>query len=275
MIRFIYFISIFCFPLFSLGQNLTLIDLNVRYDNPNDGDNAWANRKASTLDWLKKQEADLYFFQEVLQHQYTDLKETLSGFLCYGVGREDGNSKGEHCPIFYKTDRFDLKDTLTIWLSPNPDTPSKGWDAACERVATLVILTDKKDGQILVCVNTHWDHVGKMAQEKSATLILQLLELFPSQYTILGGDFNVTANHPGILSLSQELSLLQNNDKRNTYHGFNENIEFNDGPIDFVLTSKDLKATNHQYFRHSNDGKLLSDHDAIRVELIKNENKVK
>lgn len=269
MIRLFLLFSSFCVPIFSLCQSLILVDLNIRYDNPSDGENAWRKRKVSTLGWLKDQEADLYFFQEVLHHQYIDLQEKLDGYQYYGVGREDGNKKGEYCPIFYKTDRFDLKDTLTIWLSLNLTIPGKGWDAACERVATLVILTDKRDGQTLVCINTHWDHVGKIAQEKSAELILQLLELCPSPYTLIGGDFNVTSDHIGIQNLSRQLPLVKTSEIRNTYHGFQTAIESSHGPIDLIFASEKLKATKYQYFRHANNGQLLSDHDAIRVELIK------
>jgi hypothetical protein len=45
----------------SLAQGLTLVDLNLRYDNPADGENAWGNRKKTTINWLKNQNADLYF----------------------------------------------------------------------------------------------------------------------------------------------------------------------------------------------------------------------
>ncbi len=270
--RFFLLISTALLPIWITGQNLSLVDLNLRYDNPNDGENAWENRKKSTLDWLKSQAADIYFFQEVLHHQYNELRSTFNNHHSYGVGREDGISKGEYCPIFYNKDRFDVKDTLTIWLSPHPSLPSKGWDAACERVATLVILTDKQDGQILVCINTHWDHVGKIAQQKSAEIILQLLELCPSPYTILGGDFNVTSEHIGIQNLSRLLLLVNTAERRDTYHGFNDTIENDQGPIDLIMTCRNLKATKYQYFRHSNEGQLLSDHDAIRVEMIKMNN---
>ena len=272
MIRLSGFIIGLIVPIISFAQSLTLVDLNLRYDNPNDGVNAWGNRKKTTLNWLKNQDADLYFFQEVLHHQYIDLQEQLDGYQSYGVGREDGHQKGEYSPIFFKTNRFELKDTLTIWLSPNPAFPGKGWDAACERVATLVILTDKQDGQILVCINTHWDHVGKIAQQKSAEIILQLLELCPSPYTILGGDFNVTSEHIGIQNLSRQLPLVKTPERRDTYHGFNDTIENDQGPIDLIMTCRNLKATKYEYFRHSNDGQLLSDHDAIRVDMIKMNN---
>jgi endonuclease/exonuclease/phosphatase family metal-dependent hydrolase len=256
-------------PLFSIAQSLTLVDLNLRYDNPQDGVNAWSNRKKTTLNWLKNQDADLYFFQEVLHHQYIDLQEQLDGYQSYGVGREDGHEKGEYCPVFFKTNRFELKDTLTVWLSPNPTVPSKGWDAACERIATLVILNDKLDNKTLVCINTHWDHIGKIAQEKSAEMIRTLLDLSPATFQILGGDFNVTAAHPGIQKLSEQLNLMRADNSRDTYHGFKDAIITENGPIDLVFASDALKATKCQYFRHSLEGKLLSDHDALLIEWTK------
>ncbi len=259
-------------PLFSIAQSLTLVDLNLRYDNPQDGVNAWSNRKKTTLNWLKNQDADLYFFQEVLHHQYIDLQEQLDGYQSYGVGREDGHEKGEYCPVFFKTNRFELKDTLTIWLSQNSAVPSKGWDAACERIASLVILNDKLDNKTLVCINTHWDHIGKIAQEKSAEMISTLIDLCPAPYQILGGDFNVTSNHTGLQKISEKLNLMQARDSRDTYHGFKDEITTENGPIDLIFSSDALKATKLEYFRHSTEGKLLSDHDAISVEWIKVKN---
>ena len=251
------------------AQSLTLVDLNIRYDNPADGQNAWSNRKKTTLNWLKNQNADLYFFQEVLHHQYLDLQEELVGYASYGVGREDGKEKGEYSPIFYQSERFDLIESMTIWLSPTLNMPSKGWDAACERIATIVVLKDKKDDQPLLCINTHWDHMGKIAQDSSAALISDLLFALPARYQIVGGDFNVTPEHPGIQGLSQQLLLIETQDPRNTYHGFNDEIKNSNGPIDLIFSSAALKATKFQYFRHSSEGRLLSDHDAILFEWTK------
>ncbi len=256
----------------SLAQGLTLVDLNLRYDNPTDGENAWCTRKKTTLPWLKNQHADLYFFQEVLHHQYLDLQEQLRSYQSYGVGREDGQEKGEYSPIFFKSERFEMIESMTIWLSPTINTPSKGWDAACERIATVVVLKDKKDDQPLLCINTHWDHVGTVAQDNSADLISSLLYSLPSSYQIVGGDFNVTAAHPGIQSLATQLHLLKNDDPRNTYHGFSEEVSSSIGAIDMVFSSDALKATKLEYFRLSTEGKLLSDHDAISVEWIKVKN---
>lgn len=51
-----------------------------------------------------------------------------------------------------------------------------GWDAALTRIATWVKLQDKKTGQILMVVNTHFDHIGTEARRNSALLIIEKLK---------------------------------------------------------------------------------------------------
>src|SRR3546814_18448319 len=56
----------------------------------------------------------------------------------------------------------------TFWLSPTPDVPSKGWDAALPRIATWARLRDRTADRDLLVVNTPFDHVGEVAREESA-----------------------------------------------------------------------------------------------------------
>ena len=42
----------------------------------------------------------------------------------------------------------------------------KGWDAACERVATWAIFKDKKSGKEFFFLNTHLDHMGQVARHE-------------------------------------------------------------------------------------------------------------
>ena len=44
--------------------------------------------------------------------------------------------KGEFCPIFFNTYRFELIESETFWLSETPEKISVGWDAALERICT-------------------------------------------------------------------------------------------------------------------------------------------
>ena len=86
-----------------------------------------------------------------------DLKDTYSVF---GEGRRE-DRKGEGTPIFYKTDRFDLLDWGSFWLSETPDVPgSKNWDASVTRIATWSKFLDKKTKKKFFYINTHFDHKG-------------------------------------------------------------------------------------------------------------------
>lgn len=62
-----------------------------------------------------------------------------------GVGRNDGKTKGEAVPVFWKKDKFRLRNETRggvgergwthFWLSEQPDVVgSVGWDAVSESV---------------------------------------------------------------------------------------------------------------------------------------------
>ena len=109
---------------------------NIRYANPNDGKDVWKNRKSTVAKYLA--DKDVFGLQEVTETQYDDLKAALPNHATYGVGRDDGESGGEHAPIFYRKDRFESLDQGTFWLSETPkEVGKKGWDAALPRTCYM------------------------------------------------------------------------------------------------------------------------------------------
>ena len=48
--------------------------------------------------------------------------------------------------IYYRDADFELEKSGTFWLSETPDQVSMGWDAACKRTCTWVLLR-KADGR--------------------------------------------------------------------------------------------------------------------------------
>lgn len=125
-------------------QDLTVMTLNMRYDNPEDGVNNWRFRSERVGELIRSEAVDLLGTQEVLANQFDDLQALLPGYCAVGVGREDGARAGEFNAVFFRSDRFELLDSGVFWLSEDPETPgSKGWDGACERLATWVVLRDK------------------------------------------------------------------------------------------------------------------------------------
>ena len=140
-----------------IGDRLRVMTYNIRMDNPGDGDNQWKFRKDLAAEMVK--------FHEVL--------DRLPEFAYVGVGREDGKTKGEYAPIFYRKDRFTVEKSGNFWLAEDMNAVGKkGWDAACERVATWAILKDKNTGKRLFFLNTHLDHMGKVARHEGALLVI-------------------------------------------------------------------------------------------------------
>ena len=147
---------------------LSVCTFNVRYDNPADTI-TWNERKNEVA--LAMRYFDIVGVQEVLPNQYDDLKTTLQKHASFGTGR-NADGSGEACPIFWNADRFDFLRGETRWLSLNPKLHgSVGWDADLPRIATLVVLFDRKRQQTIRVINTHWSHVGEEARLNAAALV--------------------------------------------------------------------------------------------------------
>lgn len=258
----------FVSPVFS--QELKIITYNIRYDNPNDGKNAWTNRKEEMVTFLKDQNADLMGFQEVLSGQMKFLKSNLGAYQSVGVGREDGKNKGEFSPVFFKKDEFELIDFFTLWLSETPDRPSKGWDAALERIATFVKLKNKISNQLFIVVNTHFDHVGVKARTESSKLILRKIdEIFNGEKVVFMGDLNSEPATDAVQEIlkngfSDSFLCDSRSGPEATFSGF-ENTNYNEGPrIDYIFL-KNWSCQNYTVLTPMNNSSNLSDHLPVKI----------
>ena len=91
---------------------MNVMSYNIRYDNSGDKDNQWKFRRDFAADLVKFHEADVFGAQEVLNNQLNDLLDRLPEYAYVGVGREDGKTKGEYAPIFYRKDRFSVEKAV-------------------------------------------------------------------------------------------------------------------------------------------------------------------
>src|SRR5687768_5446628 len=112
---------LFLFPAVLFAQSsddrnaLRVMTFNIRYNEPRDGINMWANRKTKVSDVVRFHKADLVGIQEAQYNQIQDLEKLLPGFAWCGVGRDGANS-GEFSAILYRKSRFKLLATNTFWL---------------------------------------------------------------------------------------------------------------------------------------------------------------
>src|SRR5690606_14028040 len=215
-----FLIALLVAPLLSIGQKLNVASYNIRYANPDDakrGD-GWERRVPVIASQVHFFDFDLMGVQEALARQLEDLDKLLIEYDRIGVGREDGKTGGEYSAIFYKKDRFRLLDHDTFWLSETPEKPSKGWDAALNRICTWGKFRDKESKKEFFYFNLHMDHRGQEAREKSTLLVLEKIrEIAGKAPVFLSGDFNFGQSHPnyalivnsGFLKDSYELAPVR------------------------------------------------------------------
>lgn len=265
------------FPFATTAQTeIKVMSYNIRFDRKEDGENWWEKRKQRVADLMNFYYADFIGGQEVLPQQLKYLTDSLKGYDYIGVGRDDGKQKGEHSCIWYKKERFELIRQSTFWLSPNPDSIVKGWDAAIKRVCTYGLFRDKKTKQYCWVFNTHFDHIGKQARLESAKLITRKIrELNTKNYpVIVTGDFNSRPEEePAQYMLkhmrnSRDASAVVHGNA-DTWNGFKFN-EKPDGCIDYIFISNDprVKVKNFGTLTDSYDMKYPSDHFPIMATLL-------
>ena len=259
---------------------LNVMTFNIRMDTKEDGANPWRNRKDLAADLVKFHSVDLFGAQEVLNHQLNDLLTRLPEYAYIGVGREDGKTKGEYAAIFYKKDRFVLEDSGNFWLAEDINAVGKkGWDAACERVATWGIFKDKESGKKFFFLNTHLDHMGKVARHEGASLVLdEAHKLAKGLPVIVTGDFNATPdddpikvltdkNDPRHITHSREIASLKYGPEW-TFHDYgripNEKREW----IDYIFVKGDIKVLRNGVLTDTLNNLYPSDHCPVMATLI-------
>ena len=83
----------------------------------------WSSRRPALATALEAVQPDILCVQEALPGQLCFLEQTLPNHHRAGVGRDDGRAGGEHCAIFFESDRFAKLDEATFWLEEPSDQP--------------------------------------------------------------------------------------------------------------------------------------------------------
>lgn len=255
------------------AQTLRVATYNMRYDNPGDSLNSWKYRLPVIVQMVQFYDFDIFGGQELLSHQVDGLSKDLPGYAYTGVGREDGEKKGEFSPVFYKKDKFRLLKKGTFWLSPTSDKPSKGWDAALERICSWAQLEDIASGFRFYVFNTHFDHRGEQARLESATLINEKIKSIAGNTpVILTGDFNFDQRHEAFTKLNagivkdafglSPIKMALNG----TFNSFNIS-SVTDRRIDHILVSSQFSVTRYGILTDSYNAKFPSDHFPVVIDV--------
>ncbi|MWV46793.1 hypothetical protein GRF59_24600 [Paenibacillus sp. HJL G12] len=278
--------------------DLRCMSYNIKNAYDMEGENVWSSRKELVAGVIRFHRPDLVGMQEVLYNQLEDLQQLLPEYGWIGVGREDGKQEGEYSCIFYRKNRLKPLRQNTFWLSEQPESPSMGWDAACRRVVTWAEFEDTYTGRTFLHFNTHFDHVGQVAVEQSAHLILERIKgLTAGVPAVLTGDFNVTSDSVPYRVLTQTDekgdALLRDAgmvaDYKHfgpafTFQGFDSRevaarmfpdflerqdkheVEF-ESPIDFIFVTNQAHVLSYGPIVDHHHGKMPSDHFPVVADI--------
>ncbi len=262
------------------SYELTIMSFNVRFDNPNDGINAWPNRIPLVEEYMKEEMPDIVGMQENLHHQNEDLLRIMPGYAYVGTGRDDGDKDGEFSPIFYRTDVFELLDHSQFWLSETPEVPgSIGWAAVLPRVVAWAKLIHRESGKELFVFNTHFSHVSDEARRRSMQFLSDQIEAIAGENrVIVTGDFNITKGSELYYEMLERFALqnnLQNaellatqtfNSDAGTFNAFHHDIE--PRVIDFIFVDDHFTVETYSIDIVKDGDIFISDHWPVKVEVI-------
>lgn len=257
------------------GVSINVMTYNLRYSNSADAPHHWDARKEGALEVIKREKVDLLGIQEGLISQINYLDSALTNYKRVGVGRDDGKSEGEFSAIYYDADRFESLENGTIWLSETPNQVSQGWDGACRRIMSYVVLKEKNSDKEITYFNTHFDHVGKVARDNSSKLVIETIKKVANgRPVIFSGDLNATIEDEPIQYLLNQGVLLNSRDiaetklgVESTYHDFGK---IDGGVIDYIMVSEDFKVKSSNIISEQINGLYLSDHNPIVVTIVLN-----
>ncbi|GEM_PF-220477 len=247
------------------AERTTIMSFNIRTATPNDGANQWEYRKEACVAMIDSIYPDVVGMQEVTPKMDAYLAEHLSRYAHVMDGRRPGLKANEGCPIYWRKDRYDLVQTRTFWLSQTPLVMSKGWDAAFERIATYVILKNKRTKQSIIVFNTHLDHKGVQAREQSLRMMADTLRALGGHGMpmFVMGDMNVFPNDPSLVPLydymhwSQKEAIVTTNEK--TFTGYKPTATH---IIDYIFY-RNAYAERFEVIQDTSRVPFLSDHRPI------------
>jgi len=255
-------------PILKSNDWFKIMSFNVKFDTKK-GKHQWHKRREFCIKMINDKQPDVFGTQEGLLHQMKYLDNKLSDYSYYGVGRNDGVESGEHISIFYKKELYNLLDKGVFWLSETPNSPSKGWDAALNRIVTWVKLKDINTNQIFFVFNTHFDHKGKNARIESSKLIIEKINEITQikDHVYIIGDFNGRINNRMFTpiinnSFKNAKEIAKSTDQKKSYNSYGRLAGIFSANIDFIFYNQNT-AIYYETIDENYGVKYISDHYPI------------
>lgn len=276
--RFVFLLLLACCPALADAQApVRVMSFNIRYGTARDGAHVWPNRRAHVATTIRDHAPHLLGLQEALRFQLDELAPLLPGYREIGVGRDDGETKGEYAALLVDTARFEVLEHGQFWFSDTPTVPgSMSWGNRITRLCTWARVVDRITGDTVRVYNQHWDHESQPSRERSAQLLLSRIasESRSSDRILVMGDFNSGEDNAAFRSLlaDSRVGLMDayrqvhpNDSVVGTFHAFKGDSVGD--KIDAILVGRGWSVLDAVIDRRRFGDLWASDHFAVSVVL--------
>jgi endonuclease/exonuclease/phosphatase family metal-dependent hydrolase len=253
-----------------LDEPIRVMSANLRCINPLDtGKKSWFYRADLVVENIENNKPSIIGFQEATKWQYAYLRDCLTDFDSVITYRDD-STFSEGCPIFYRTDMYDLVDKGSFWLSETPEVMSKDWNSKCYRICSYVILKEKSTQKEFVVFNTHLDHISDEARINGIGVVLDKIAQFGSLPSMIMGDFNAEEGSVTYENVTKDFLdaryQVDNAVDSCTYQNFGKALDRN--RIDYFMISKTgINVKSYKVVTDTFDGVYSSDHFPLLAEF--------
>lgn len=250
---------------------MKIVTFNIRCALSGDGINSFYHRAGSILAKIDQEKPDVIGFQEVRPEIFDFLRKYLTDYTLVGCGR-GADYEGEHNPVAFLKDKYELIGLETEWLSPTPYIPGSRYEeqSDCPRIVTRVTLRSFGSAKPFDVYNTHLDHVSDNARVLGAQAVCGIMSARREKWNLpmmLMGDMNAYPGSGPIRTfLSDERLRLTEHTVGvgATWHGYGR---VNNERIDYIMSNGFVQKGGVELWTDETDGIYLSDHYPLAIEL--------
>jgi len=266
------------------GQTLKLMTYNLKFASPTYVP-SWEVRRDMQIDLIRKYAPDVIGTQEGLKEQIDYLADHLPEYVAIGEGRKGGDDD-EHMAIFFRRDKFRLREMHSFQLSATPDIIGSGPEVNPRMVTwvRLALVNRTKEGEKstypqdyrghwennreIYIFNTHYFNGpdAALAKLNASKLILKRIndlnrfgEWETERPLFLMGDFNCRPGTPPYRELVGDKDSTNPDLLKNTFEDLNK--------IDWILYKGAVKVLKYEEVTYNVNGVYPSDHKPIYVEV--------
>ncbi len=266
------------------GKTITLMTYNLKFASPTYKP-LWEVRREMMVDMIRKYDPDIIGTQEGLKEQIDYFAAQFPEYVVVGEGRKGGDDD-EHMAIFYKRDKFRLRELNNFALSKTPHVLGSGPDVnprmmTWARFAFIDIPSNGKNGPYPSDYRGHWENnqefyifnthyfngrsatLARLSASKLIMERIQSLDRFGSwtkeRPLFLMGDFNC---RPG--SDPHKVFVGDGNMDDSNFL-IDTNINGDPKEIDWILYKGAVKILKYEEVDYNVDGAYPSDHKPIFV----------